>query len=122
MNIENRFEAWAVVELFGHTKIAGLVTEEEIGGGPMIRVDVPEVDGIAAFTRYFNQKAIYSITPVDEDTARTAVEAYQPKPVEVWRLRSVVGQLSAGNGDDSESEYTLPDNATRDRYTDDYEF
>ena len=59
-------ETWAIVELFGHQKIAGHISEANVAGTTMLRVDVPEVDGQAAFTRLYGGSAIYSITPTDE--------------------------------------------------------
>lgn len=41
---QEKQQFWALVELMGHTRIAGLVTEVEFGGAKMIRVDVPEVE------------------------------------------------------------------------------
>lgn len=40
---QSKFEGWAVVELFGHQKIAGFVTTEYYGQAAMFRVDVPEI-------------------------------------------------------------------------------
>ncbi|MGC4059383.1 MAG: hypothetical protein QM749_00390 [Aquabacterium sp.] len=34
---------YAIVELFGHQKIAGHISEQTFGGQAMVRVDVPEV-------------------------------------------------------------------------------
>lgn len=42
---------WAIVELFGHSKIAGEISEQTIAGGPFLRVDVPETERESAFTR-----------------------------------------------------------------------
>ena len=61
-------ELWALVELFGHNRVAGKVTEAEIGGGSLIRVDVPAVRDREPLTKYYNVKAIYALTPVDEAT------------------------------------------------------
>lgn len=36
-----KFEHWCVVEIFGHTRIAGFVTEQTIGGQSFVRVGVP---------------------------------------------------------------------------------
>lgn len=44
------FESWALVELFGHQRIAGHVTEQQIGGCQFVRVDVPEIEDKPGFT------------------------------------------------------------------------
>jgi len=77
-------EFWAIIELFGHSRIAGKVTEAEIGGSSFIRVDVPEVSNQAAFTRYFGNGAIYSITPCSEELARLAVIQIQAAPITIY--------------------------------------
>lgn len=41
-NQQTKFDSWCIVELFGHSKIAGKCTEENIAGSNMLRVDVPE--------------------------------------------------------------------------------
>jgi hypothetical protein len=63
---------WAIVELMGHQRIAGHVTEQQIGGTNMIRVDVPAVGKLSAFTKFFGAAAIYAITPCDQATATAA--------------------------------------------------
>jgi hypothetical protein len=37
-----KFHSWAIVELFGHNQLAGLVTEQTIAGQSFIRIDVPK--------------------------------------------------------------------------------
>jgi hypothetical protein len=80
------FSNFAIVELMGRSVIAGLVTEAVIGGSPFIRVDVPEMNGIPAFTKFFGQGSIYCITPCDEATARAAVEGLRSKPINLYML------------------------------------
>jgi len=80
------FEQWCVIDLFGHQRIAGKVTEQVIGGSSFIRVDVPKTDSHEEFTKFFGQGAIYSMTPVDEATAKIAAHSYDVAPIEVWRL------------------------------------
>jgi hypothetical protein len=77
-------DTWAIVELFGHARIAGRISEYAIGGSSFVRVDVPEVGEGAAFTRLYGQGAIYSITFVDEETARQAVQAIRPAPLTIY--------------------------------------
>lgn len=80
------FDTWAILELFGHQVIAGRATEQTIGGCPFIRVDVPECDGQPAFTRFFGNGAIYSMTPVSEEVARYAIQRSTPRPVSAYGL------------------------------------
>jgi len=89
---EKGFDTWAIVELFGHSKIAGRVTEQQIAGGMFLRVDVP---GDPGFTRFYGASAIYSMTPVDEAVARRASEVIAPKPVTVWGVVVPERQLAA---------------------------
>lgn len=75
-------EFWAIVELFGHNTIAGFVTEQSIGGGAFIRVDVPAVDEEhQAFTKFYGDKAVYAITPTTEEVARHAAMKLRVRPV-----------------------------------------
>jgi hypothetical protein len=80
------FEEWAVVELMGHQKIAGKVSEQSIAGGSMLRVDVPDVPGQAGFTRYIGTAAIYAINPCSEDVARRAAAYHQVQPIRPYEL------------------------------------
>lgn len=95
---ENTFSNYCVVELFGHQKIAGLVTEQVIAGQGFIRVDVPETKRHPAFTRMFGSGAIYSITPVSEEIAKAAAESIYIEPVQVYVAPS--RQLEEPDDDD----------------------
>lgn len=93
-----KFEAWAIVELFGHQRIAGKLTEQTIGGAAFIRVDVPAFEDSPAFTKLYTQGAIYGVTFVDEQIARAAAQAYRVAPVDVYSLRHMLekqGKLPA---------------------------
>ena len=79
-----KFESWAIIELFGHSQIAGKVTEAVIGGCSFLRVDVPECDGQPAFTKYLGSGAIYSMTPCGEQVAKAALKEIQPAPISVY--------------------------------------
>jgi len=79
------FREWAILELMGHRKLAGLVTEQEIGGSKLIRIDVPGADGNVA-TQFYGSAAVYCMTPVAEELARKVARSYQPEPVTRWDL------------------------------------
>jgi hypothetical protein len=100
-------EMWALVELFGHQRIAGKVTQAEIGSGDLIRVDVPAVKDRAPLTKYYNVKAIYGITPVDEATATRMAGSINAAPISEWVLEREVErlrgrQLHSGDAEEEE--------------------
>ena len=84
-------EMWAIVELMGHQKIAGHLTEETFAGGAFLRVDVPATAAQPAFSKFYGDKAVYCITPVSEDLARAAAEGMRPRAVEQWELPRLPG-------------------------------
>jgi hypothetical protein len=103
-------QQWAIVELFGHQRIAGAISEQVFGGASMVRVDVPEIEAgeryfdrergqwaerkvqIQAHTRSLGAAAIYSINWCDEATVRLAATAIKHRPVSEY---SVVEALAA---------------------------
>jgi len=89
---EPTFAHWCIVELMGHQRIAGMVTEETLFGSALMRVDVPAVEAKhrPGFTKYCGASAIYAITPVEEQIARAVAEAYDNRPVEEWRLERLL--------------------------------
>ena len=75
MTTVEKFDEWAVVEIMGHKKYAGHVTEHAMGGASFVRIDVPEItlqDGqkLAAFTKLFGAGSVYCISPCTEETAK----------------------------------------------------
>jgi len=83
MSTADKFEQWAILEIMGHDRYAGLVTEQAIGGCAFVRVDVPEVDDLPAFTKLFGQGSIFSITPVAREVAIEAVKRFRSRPITV---------------------------------------
>lgn len=109
---EEKQELWAIIELFGHARIAGRVSEQTIGGQSFVRVDVPEVrwciqDGyrnneatsptehvIAAHTRSFGAGAIYAINWCDERAARLAAQSIRDQPIDPYSLKQALASMS----------------------------
>lgn len=42
MEAKNGFEGWAIVELMGHRRLGAWVSEEELAGAAMLRLDIPD--------------------------------------------------------------------------------
>lgn len=73
---------WAIVEIFGHRRHAGRISEEERFGTKMLRVDVPAIDSdgrpSAWVTRWYAGSALFSVTHTDEATVLRANHPYEP--------------------------------------------
>ena len=75
-------EVWAICELMGHVKLAGRLTEIEMFGAKMGRLDIPQGDGFV--TQLFGGGSVYRITIVSEDVARHVSRQTTPAPVSPW--------------------------------------
>lgn len=64
----DEFEFWAVIELFGHQKIAGRLTEKPKGSVIFFQIDVPDGAGQTRYSRIINASSIYAINPTDKET------------------------------------------------------
>lgn len=58
---------WGILELMGHVRLAGRITEEERFGGKMGRIDIPSGEGFV--TQFFNASSIYRLTPTPREIA-----------------------------------------------------
>lgn len=84
MEDSDKFDAWAVVEVMGHSRYAGRVTEQAIGGCAFVRVDVPAVADRLPFTKLLGQGSIFAITPCSEEAARAVAAQCYSKPMEIY--------------------------------------
>ena len=91
-------DTWAVLELFGHKKLAGKLTEQTFGTAAMFRLDVPETEQpegrkTPAYTKLVGVSSVYAITPCTEEVARAVahqVERYNdPIPVSLPASRQL---------------------------------
>lgn len=88
-----RFEQWGIVELMGHQRTAGRLSEETIGGASMLRVDVP--DGDTFRTAYYGSSAIYALHVTDEKVARAAARGMGPRPPYAYEVSRLLPGPSA---------------------------
>jgi hypothetical protein len=83
------FEGWVILELMGHRRLAGFLSEQAIGGASFLRIDVPAPDGKGnTATQFYTGSAVYCITPVTEELARKVAANAQPAPVTQWDIQS----------------------------------
>lgn len=82
------FEGWAILELMGHRRLAGHVSEVEIAGQGFLRLEIPEVvdddDTYPAVTQFYSPSSVYALTPTTEETARGVRS--RPAPVNAYEV------------------------------------
>ena len=85
---DHTFAEWAIVELMGHRRLAGWLTEQEIAGKGFLRLDIPgePTNTIPAATQLYNPASVYAITPTTEAMARAVAARNRPEPVQRWEL------------------------------------
>ncbi len=113
MTEETKPTQYAIVELFGHARIAGALSEQTFGGAAFVRVDVPEVtftavdygsprgpEGytqvtrtIPAHTRSFGPGAIYSINWCDEASAKAAAYGIRHEPLNPYSVKKALDAM-----------------------------
>lgn len=116
------FEGWAILELMGHVRLAGRVTEESHFGVALGRIDIPTQSGDGYTTQYFGGASIYRLTPTTEEIARSIAVQNQPQPVRSWELPKpsalTVDQISDDDLDEDENLRNDEEEAERERRRD----
>lgn len=126
-------EEWAVVELMGHVRVAGKLSEVERFGSKMGRIDIPIAPdpacmckgtgripglgdepehacpqcGFRFVTQFFGGGSVYRITAVSEEAARAVARSCQPEPVHAYELPRLTADVSRereDNFDDDEDD------------------
>lgn len=106
----NQHRRWAIVELFGHAKVAGAISKDDVFGTDKLRVDVPRVTFVEEVyehgahkcitrvlpehTTYFGTGAIFSVSIIDEAAAVLAAHKIRHEPIKAWHLRDALEQLT----------------------------
>ena len=83
-----KFEAHAIVEIMGHTKLAGMCKTVPFGSTVMLRVDIPETTQHPSHTKMYGMSSVFSITPVDEKTALAHAESWQVQPILAYDVKA----------------------------------
>ncbi|HEU0113098.1 MAG TPA: hypothetical protein VFQ80_00385 [Thermomicrobiales bacterium] len=97
------FEGWAILELMGHRRLGGRVSEATIAGAAFLRIDIPRPDDPerVVATQFYNPAALYSLTPTTAEIA-CAIAAQAPQPVSRWDLRAIDAGEATGLDHDPE--------------------
>jgi hypothetical protein len=104
---------WGIVELMGHVRLAGRVSETERFGAKLGRIDIPDVSEGAApdavlSTQFFHGSSLYRYTPCSEAAARVVAKSNQPQPVKPWELPPQLPPGSREGSADIDDEDDVP--------------
>lgn len=86
MSEQEAFRQWAIVDVMGHQRYVGYVSEQVIAGQGFVRVDIPSVGDTPEWTKLIGTSSIYAITPVSEEIARQMADTQSAKPVQAYEL------------------------------------
>ena len=97
-------EEWAIVEIMGHLRRAGRISEAQRFGANLLQVDIPipgeTPDETIFVTEYFSGGSIYRLRPCSEEVAREAARQIgDPRPVMPVGFR-LAGPLADIDDDD----------------------
>ncbi len=110
---------WAILELMGHRRLGGFVSEQTIAGSSFLRIDIPDTDaeqrGVEppsqrTATQFYAPSSVYAITPTTEKMARAVAATNKPSPVQRWELdvvernKALPGRASDGGETDDDDE------------------
>lgn len=98
-------ELWAIVEVMGHARYAGRVSEYTELGVPLVRVEIPETQASPACEKLLGASSIFRITPCTEEAAKVAAGQFRVEPLNLVALPSAVpGPPRFLEGDDEDDE------------------
>lgn len=90
-NGNGAYRGWAILSLMGHRQRVGIVSEAEMYGGKLLRIDVPCGES-EMVTEYYGTSAIYSLEPITEEIGRQRHLAADFRPVNPLAFRDPTPQ------------------------------
>lgn len=93
---------WAILELFGHVRLVGEVSEVDLFGSKMGRILVLGRDGERR-EQFFGGGSVYRLTPVSEEEARAEISPYDyASALEATYSQEESGAAVYDHGDEEE--------------------
>lgn len=84
------YTGWCCLNLLGHRQRVGIVSEVEMYGGKLLRIDVP--CGEEFVTEYYGTAAVYSLEPISEEVGRQKHLTRDFRPVNPLSFREPTEQ------------------------------
>jgi hypothetical protein len=116
------FEGWCLLELMGHRRLGGFISEVTVAGAGMLKIDIPgDGPGEVYATQYYPPSSVYCLTPCSEEAARIVAAKNRPAPVASWEIPRLPSRVTEEEASVRQSA-SDPDTAydDRDESDDDY--
>lgn len=97
---EQATDVYAVVEMMGHRKVVGIISESRFGPGSLIRCDVIDGHGKIDRTEHIGVGSVYCLTEVSKEAAEMSARAYVEKPSFAYTVPQAPRTLPGMNDDD----------------------
>lgn len=111
------FSEWVIIELLGHRRLGGFLTEQQIAGASFLRLDIPgagtrrdddgelEIAMRGGFeggaTQFYSPNSVYAITPTTQEIATVVAGRSNMAPVARWELEVArTAEPASGYDDD----------------------
>lgn len=88
-----KYEGWTILEILGHRRLGGFVTEMEIAGHGFLRIDIPDEGDTQQATQFYAPSSVYCLTPTTEAMAKAVALRNKPEPVQRWELPQIEAPL-----------------------------
>lgn len=89
-NERTAMEGWAILDMMGHLRMGGYVTEVEFAGARVGRIDVPAEGDEPASTHLFGGQSIYRLSFVSEELARRAARSNPARPIDHYEISAEI--------------------------------
>jgi hypothetical protein len=111
---DNSYQGWAILELMGHVKLAGKLSEQKLAGMSFLKIDIPArpgtaVEGEFSATQFINPSSIYRLHPVAEEVARAVAASIAPDPVTKWDVKALLPSPALDRAQDEAEDYSDDD-------------
>jgi hypothetical protein len=110
--VVSEYLTWGILELMGHVRMAGQISEEERFGSKVGRIDCPSSespDGTGFVTVYFTAASVYRLTACTEEAARAVAYRSVPRPVHQYELPAPTPAGKRRLYDDDDDDRNLDD-------------
>jgi hypothetical protein len=105
---EKSAEFWGILELMGHVRMAGRISEEERFGAKIGRIDCP-TQADQFITVFFGGGSIYRLTPCTEEVAREVAKNSIPQPIHSYEMPRAALNYSERQSQRTAEDYEFDD-------------